>query len=142
MSCLSCQHDDHGVGPCPSCTAAGAGTCWQPVRIVGGDGDREAAGRIEMATGTEVNPCMICRSFEKDNRRLIQHFKAKGLTAAADGSFETPIAKDFAGRKSLKIFPDAWGFCRRNSYPVDMLATCPDFQQVRTNSELESRIKT
>jgi len=84
---------------------------------------------------------MLCRSFEKSDRRLIEYFQSRGLTPMPDGSYETPIAKDFPGRKSLRIHPQNFGFCRRFSHPVDILATCPDFTQVRTASEMESRIK-
>ena len=94
-----------------------------------------------MATGQEENPCFLCRSFEKSDRRLREYFSSRGLTPLPDGSYETPIAKDFKGRKSLKIHPQNFGWCRRDAIAVDIMATCANFQQVRTASEMESRIK-
>lgn len=94
-----------------------------------------------MATGKEDNPCLLCRSFEKSDRRLVEYFKSRGLTPLPDGSYETPVAKDFPGRKSLRIHPANFGWCRRDAIAVDMMATCAAFTQVRTASEMESRIK-
>jgi hypothetical protein len=116
-------------------------TGWKPILVEGGDGAQYAKGRVEMVTGVETRPCLNCRSWEKDDRRLIEYFLAKGLTQLSDGTFETPIAKDVPGRKSLVIDPASWGFCRRQSIATDMLASCEDFQPVRTAAELQSRIK-
>lgn len=122
-------------------------TGWKPIHTSGGIIDTRhdevvgAEGVVEMATTAEPHPCMLCRAFEKDERRLVNHLIASGLRPEPDGTFETPIAKDFKGRNSLKIHPASWGFCRKHTHPVDMMATCPDFQVVRTASELASRIK-
>ena len=141
MSCPDCGHGDHGTAPCQACALAGTGTCWQRSVITGGDGVRTAESRIDLATGKEENPCFLCRSFEKSDRRLIEYFRSRGLTPLPDGSYETPIAKDFKGRKSLRIHPQNYGWCRRDAIATDILATCTAFQQVRTASEMESRIK-
>lgn len=140
MSCPSCGHDDHAPKPCIACALANT-TCFTGIDIVGGDGDRAAAGTIELATGMEARPCLHCVAFEKDEKKLRNHLLAKGLTADAAGCFETPIAREFAGRKSLKIDPRSYGFCRAQGIPVDMLATCEQWTPVRTSSEFESRIK-
>ena len=55
-------------------------------------------------------------------------------------AFQAP-AQDIPGRKSLRIIPSQWGYCNRNTHPVDMLATCEDWEQVRTSSEMASRIR-
>lgn len=140
MACNGCNHDDHAPDPCPTCASEGT-ACWTGISVTGGDGDRTATGKIELASGAEPHPCMMCRSYEGDKKRLITHLLANKLQADKNGNFITPIAKDFAGRKSLKINPDNFGFCRRFSHPVDMLATCPDWVQVRTNAELATRIR-
>jgi hypothetical protein len=116
-------------------------TGYRPIEIVGGDGEHSAVGQIEMATGHEERPCMICRSWEKDEKRLIGHLIHIGLEPRPDGKFVTPIVKDIPGRKSLIIDPKSWGFCRRQTIPTDCLATCEDFVAVRTTGELASRIK-
>jgi hypothetical protein len=114
---------------------------WRPIEVVGGDGVRDAAGRIELATTTEKHPCYLCRSFLKDDTRLREYLLANKLRPMPDGTFETPIAQDIPGRKSLTIDPKSWGYCNRNTIAVDMLATCPDWEQVRTASEMASRIR-
>lgn len=116
-------------------------TGWQPITNIQGDGEHHAKGQIELARGTEQQPCCMCRAWEKDQKRLIEHFMSKGLEAQPDGSFITPIAKDIPGRKSLRLHPANMGFCRKQTMPTDDLATCDDFEAVRTMSELGSRIK-
>ena len=139
--CAHCGHAAHGDEACSIC-AANNGTCWQRPRIVSGDGDRAAGGTIDLATGLEQKPCCLCKSFEKDVSRLQRHIIAKGLEVDAAGNFTTPIAKDFAGRRSLKLNIHNFGWCRRNCEVVDLMATCPAWKPVRTASELESRIKS
>lgn len=140
-NCQHCGHAAHGESSCQACAGTNS-TCWQRPRIVSGDGDREAGGKIDLATGLEQRPCCVCRSFEKDSSRLQRHIIAKGLIVDGDGNFETPIAKDFKGRRSLKLNLHNFGWCRRNAEVVDALATCPAWKPVRTSSELESRIKS
>jgi len=98
-------------------------------------------GTIQTATGMEQRPCFMCRSFEKDNKRLLQHLNAKGLKPNAEGCYETPIVQDFQGRRSMKIDPRNFGYCRKGNYVTDMRASCADFQLVTTRSELQSKIR-
>ena len=94
-----------------------------------------------MAHTSEPQPCYACRSWEKNERRLVEHLRSRGLTPAADGSYETPIALDFPGRKSLKIFPKQWGFCRLECRPTQDEATCAEWTPVRSASELQDRLR-
>lgn len=116
---------------------------WKPIEITGGDGNSTASGTINLDRAVETRPCMMCRSFEKDNTKLAQHLRARGLTPDAAGYFHTPIAKDFPGRaeKALKIYLPDYGYCRKECMPVDMQATCERWEQVRTTSELATRIR-
>jgi len=115
-------------------------TGWRPIKNIVGD-DNAATGQVEMATGLEQRPCIVCRSWEKDTKRLIEHFLANGLKPRPDGTFVTPIAQDIPGRKSMVINPPDWGYCKRELRPTDGLATCDAWTPVRTASELQSRIK-
>lgn len=115
-------------------------TGWKPITNIQGDGQSNARGEIELVKGHETKPCMMCRSWEKDTPKLVQHLKAHGLEQGPDGVFTTPIAKDIPGRKSLAIDPKSWGFCRLECRPTDMLASCERFSQVKLNHELASRI--
>lgn len=138
--CPHCQHPAHGSGPCAACTETG--TCWQRIHIVGGDGNEVARGAIEMATGQEAHPCVMCRKWERvDVKRVIEHFLAKGLEARPDGMFVTPIVKDYPGRKSLVLDPRNFGFCRRDMMPVEALATCGQWVPTKRLSELQDRLR-
>ena len=76
-----------------------------------------------------------------DATRLKRHIIAKGLEVDPDGNFTTPIARDYPGRRSLKLNVHNFGWCRLRCEVVDLMATCPSFELVRTASELESRIR-
>lgn len=115
-------------------------TGWKGIGNVVG-GDEYARGDVEVVQGKEKRPCMSCKSWEKDEHRLIEHLLWKGLEPRPDGKFITPIAKDFPGRRSLVIDPKSWGFCRLETRPTDCLATCPAWQPVKTAAELASRIR-
>ena len=138
--CPACSHSAHGDGPCAGC-ATENDTCWQRIQVVGGDGDTSGYGEIELASGMEAKPCLHCISFEKDATRLQQHIVAHGLKPNARGKFETPIAKDFKGRKSLQIDVRDFGWCRKNCQVVDMLASCESFRPLRTIEQLRTRIR-
>lgn len=116
-------------------------TGWQPIRPTGGDGDRGAAGKVEMISGLEDRPCVMCKSWEYDVPKLIRHLMSKKLTLLPNGHFLTPIAKDFPGRKSLILDPVKNGFCRYECSVTEDLATCENWNPVRTVSELQSRLK-
>jgi hypothetical protein len=103
--------------------------------------DKGPTGQIVPATGIEQAPCFTCASWEKDNRKLIQHFNAKGLQPDAEGFYETPIARDIQGRKSMRIHPRDFGFCRRQCVVSHMNATCPDWAPTRTRGDLAGKIR-
>lgn len=109
---------------------------------MGGDGEQTARGVIEMATGKETQPCMMCRKWEAvDTTRVVEHFLAKGLEMQPDGTFKTPIARDFKDRKSLILDPRNFGFCRRDLMPTDALATCNSWIPTKHLSDFQQRMK-
>ncbi len=139
--CPHCNHADHGTGPCATCTEAGSGTCWQRIKIVGGDGDQAAHGVVELAKGTEVRPCCMCVKLDVvDKKRMVEHFMANGLEVQPDGRFATPIVKDYPGRKSLKLDPANFGFCRRDLIAVDLQATCSNWSPTKRLGDLQARL--
>jgi len=115
-------------------------TGWkQPTVVQTPDGG--AKGVVQPATGLEIKPCFTCKSWEKDNRKLVQFLVSRGLKSNAEGYFETPIAKDFAGRRSMRIHPRDYGFCRRHCYPAAMNATCDDWQPTLLANDLALKVK-
>ncbi len=140
MSCQACNHDDHTPNPCPTC-AANNTTCWQKPIITGGDGETVANSRIQLASGTEQRPCMLCRSFENPGQnRVAEYCLARGLKVREDGTFDTPIAKDFPGRKSLVLDPANYGFCRKDTILTDRLATCARWRMTKFVTELQQKL--
>lgn len=140
MNCDACQHPDHAPGPCSAC-AAGNTTCWQRIIRTGGDGDKTASGRIELATGKEPQPCLMCARWDALGRdRMAAYFLSKGLEVQADGTFKTPIAKDFPNRKSLVLDPSNFGMCRRDVIATDSMATCESWTPTRSLVQLQERL--
>jgi hypothetical protein len=115
-------------------------TGWKVPQIVQTE-KGEIAGLIQPATGIEAKPCFTCRSWEKDTRKLMQHFTSHGLTPDAEGYYETPIAKEINGRKSLRIHPRDNGFCNKQCCVSHMNATCPDWTPTRFASELALKVR-
>lgn len=139
--CAACGHPNHGAEPCIACNQQQSGTCWQSIRIVGGDGDQTATGLIDLATGKETQPCLMCRKWENvATARVVEYFLARGLEAQPDGKFKTPIVKDYPGRKSLVLDPKNFGFCRRDLIPTDAQATCDGWVPTKHLSEFQDRM--
>jgi hypothetical protein len=116
-------------------------TGWKPIIVDGGDGSNSAAGHIEMATGREFRPCIMCKSFEKDENRLVQHLIARGLKPQADGSFISPIAVDMRDGDPMRIYPKKSGYCRREGSVPEDTATCEKWAPVLLVDDLRRRIK-
>jgi hypothetical protein len=113
-------------------------TGWQKSKIVT---DAEGPkGVIQTTSGLETKPCMLCKSFAKDTRKLIQHFNSQGLKPDKDGFFETPLAQEVKGRTSLRVHPRDYGFCNRNCYVTHMNGTCEDFAVIQTRAELALKV--
>lgn len=118
------------------------------ISIVGGDGETSARGLVEAVTGMEQRPCMMCRSFEKDDRKLLQLFLTHGFKLRTDGKLDSPTAlKD--GRVNMEprnildvLDPKNFGYCRAQTIPVDQLATCEKWTPTKTASELAGRIQS
>jgi hypothetical protein len=114
-------------------------TGWQkPQLVTDAEGPK---GVIQTSSGLESKPCMLCKSFAKDTRKLVQHFEARGLVPDTDGFYETPIAKSVKGRTSMRVHPRDYGFCNRNCYVTHMNGTCEDFAVTQTREELALKIK-
>jgi hypothetical protein len=112
-------------------------TGFKKVNIVGGDGDQYARGLVQPTTGIETRPCMVCRSFEKPGLdKMLRHFLSYGCTVLPDGRVQSPRPKAAKQGAGLKIDPKDFGFCRRQGIAVDMGATCTDWEQKRTRSEM------
>lgn len=113
---------------------------WRKLVNVRGN-DEQAAGKVDMVTGLESQPCCLCKSWEKDTPRLTKHFNAHGLPINAEGVITTPIVKDFPGRRVHKLKIQEMGWCRQECRPTEDLATCEKWRQVRTREEMRARME-
>ena len=147
MTCTCVGDSFSDTCPIPEHAAAarqrgGSDTGWKPIKIVGGDGDRAAGGQIELVKANEARPCGACASWEKDDHKLISHLIAKRFDVMPDGTFKSPIRKDFKGtRANLTIDPKKFGFCRYETSITEDLATCDKWTPVRTVEELARRFR-
>lgn len=116
-------------------------TNWQPIKNITADGHGRPQGIVNPVKGVEQKPCFMCRSWDKDEKRLVEHLLAAGLVPDKDGCFVTPIAKDLPGRVSLRLNPKHNGFCRLQGQVTEDLASCEHWQQVRFASELATRVR-
>lgn len=116
-------------------------TGWSPIIPTSGDGERSAGGKIEMIKGNESRPCMMCTSWEKDDKRLVQHLIARGLKPNPDGTFTSPIARDMRDKTPMILDPKRNGWCRREGSVTEDLASCEKWQPVRLINDLRSRIR-
>lgn len=94
-----------------------------------------------MVKAHEFQPCMACKSWEKDENRLVQHLIARGLKPQPDGSFISPIAVDMRDGDPMRIYPKKSGYCRREGSVTEDLATCEKWAPVLLVDDLRKRIK-
>lgn len=124
-------------------------TGWKPITPTDSTVDNKteevvgAGGRVAMVTGGEEKPCCMCTKWDHvDTNRIVRHLLSKGLKPREDGKFETPIAKDYKGRKSLVLDPVNFGYCRKDTVITESLATCPAWTPTRTVSEFQQRMRS
>jgi hypothetical protein len=115
-------------------------TGWQKPLIVTDNGNPRA--ELVLPTGVEKKPCMTCKSWEKDEQKLIQFLLANGLQANEAGRYIVAvIAKEFPDRKQYEIDVKSFGYCRRECMPAHMNATCEKWQEIVTREDLKGRIR-
>jgi hypothetical protein len=106
---------------------------------------RQRVGALAPVTFTEKKPCLLCRWWQRDASKLIQHAKAHGLDIIdADGPvLSPPAAKDLPTRKPLRIPVKDFGLCLRNSSECEVshcIATCEHWQLAATRRELAMKL--
>jgi len=111
-------------------------TGWQAPRIVDGKGI------IDMPSAVEAKPCWLCKSFDKDTRKLIEYVTAHGMKAEPDGCYVLEeIAGDLPTRKQFRIDPRKTGYCRRLCSLAMDESTCPDWKQRGTREDMKGLIR-
>jgi hypothetical protein len=109
------------------------------IKNIVGDGTNAAAGKVAMQKALEQRPCYLCRSWEKDERRLVRHIRSAKLTLMPDGSFESPAQKDRDG-KPMKLHVDRCGYCKRDGIVTEDEATCLQWTQVSRREDMRARL--
>jgi hypothetical protein len=109
---------------------------WQLPKIVDGKGV------ISPPSATEPKPCYLCKSFDKDTRKLIEYVVAHGMTLGDDGCYTfRAIAGDLPGRHQYKIDPRKTGFCRSLCTLALDEATCDNWKQRATRADMAGLVR-
>lgn len=104
-------------------------------------GENYARGTIQPVTGLEQQPCLMCRSWEKNDKRLRQHIASKkNIEVLPDGTFRHTADKDMPGRKSKTYNLRDFGFCRFHGMPTQQLHSCESWTPTRTVSDLLKKL--
>lgn len=108
---------------------------WQRPQIVGGQAV------LSNPTGTEEKPCMTCKSWEKDERKLIEYLVAKGMRAKPNGCYDMAvIAGDLPGRRQMEVNPKDFGYCRSLCMPTHMMATCDNWKPTLFREDMAAKL--
>ncbi len=129
---------------------------WRRIKGLMGDaktgGQQAAKGVVDLVKVHEREPCYACKSWEQNERKLAQHFRAHGMIIDPDGTIRTPLAKDSKNGGGALMVPDVenggtrpvkiqlMGWCRRDCRPTEIEGHCQAFNQVRRREEMTSRL--
>jgi hypothetical protein len=109
---------------------------WQTPKIVDG------MGIISMPSATEAKPCYLCKSWDKDVRKLVEYVTAHGMVVGLDGCYVfAAISAEFPARQQFKIDPTHTGFCRNLCVLSLDEATCEHWKQRETREDMRGLIR-
>lgn len=115
-------------------------TGWKPFENVQSDGAGGASARVQPVTGLEQRPCILCRSWEKNDRKLRKHIASKkDIEVLPDGTFRHLADQDIKGRESHTYNVRDFGFCRLHGQPAQQLHSCSNWIPTRRIAELQRK---
>jgi hypothetical protein len=115
-------------------------TGWKAPEIV--TTPQGTAGVIQMPSEVEATPCFLCKHWHKDQRKLMQFIRSRGLVPDSNGIYTLPTP-DLPNRKSIQVDPKDWGFCLTLAMPTHMNAgaQCEYWQQRQVREDMRGIIK-
>ena len=129
---------------------------WRRIKGLMGDtktgGQQAAKGVVDLVKAHEKEPCFQCKSWEQNERKLAQHFRAHSMIIDPDGTIRTPLAKDSKNGGGALMVPDVdnggtrpvkiqeMGWCRRECRPTEFEGHCQDFNLVKHREEMTNRL--
>lgn len=104
-------------------------------------GDNYAKSLVKPVTGLEQRPCFMCRSWEKNEKKLRQHIASKrDIEVLPDGTFRHIIDRDVKDRNTKTYNIRDFGFCRFTGMPTQQLASCENWVPTRRLIELQRKL--
>jgi hypothetical protein len=112
-------------------------TGWQKPQIVEGVG-----GVITPPSAVEAKPCWLCKSWEKDTRKLDEYVRAHGMKMQEDGCYVLEeYRRGIPTRQQFRLDPKKTGWCRRDMDLAMDEFTCPRWEARVTKEDLRGIIR-
>lgn len=123
-------------------------TGWKPMEQIRGDvgadgrvGENYVKTMVQPVTGLEQQPCFMCKSWEKNDKRLRQHIASKkNIEVLPDGTFRHIIDKDVKDRNTKTYNIRDFGFCRFTGMPTQQLASCEHWVPTKRLTDLRRKL--
>jgi len=114
---------------------------WKPITVTGGGGPDGVKGLVQQVTGIQTKPCNMCRSWEKNDRRIreVVH-AAKNIVLLPDGTMKHKIDLDVPDRQTQTFNINDFGWCRYWTQLAQQLASCEMWTPTRTVSDLMRKL--
>ncbi len=114
---------------------------WKPIKVIEGGGSDGVKGLVQPVTGIQTKPCNMCRSWEKNDRRIreLVHSK-KNIALLPDGTMKHKIDLDVPDRQTQTFNINDFGWCRYWGQLAQQLASCEMWTATRTVSDLMRKL--
>ena len=113
-------------------------TGWRPSTPVVEKG--QLLGQIQQVTGLEQSPCCLCRSYEKNDKKLRQHIASKkNIEVLPDGTFRHIIDRDVPDRNTKTFNIRDFGYCRLYGMPTQQLHSCEKWTPTRSVADFRRK---
>ena len=114
-------------------------TGWKPIESIVGD-ETGVGGRVQPVTGLETQPCSMCRSWEKNDKKLKQHIASKkDIEVLPDGTFRHLVDQDVPDRETKTYNIRDFGFCRFHGIPSQILHSCENWVPTKSIADFQRK---
>lgn len=114
---------------------------WRPISVTAGGGVDGVKGLVQPVTGIQTQPCNMCRSWEKNDRRIRQLVESKkNIALLPDGTMKHKIDLDVPDRQTQTFNINDFGWCRFHAQLAQQLHSCENWTPTRTVSDLMRKL--